>query len=151
MVDVSLVTAITSEQSTKEYSMIELQPSSFEDWELIEYNAEYVSLHLLEQIDVINEKYSFPVLINQTNIVYLKPTQSFRWHFVKLGRSTVVTIKPMPLTAASFVVCFFCCFFFAQIRMFLVVKANKIQKTHTQNTKDKANVISLQWILYQAM
>ena len=98
LVAVSFVSSTTSYATTQTYDSVSLKPSSYEDWEIIQYNSEYVRDHLLEQIDVINDRDSFPLYIGDIK-VHLQSNMEFRWGFVKLGRDTTIDIKPLKRSA----------------------------------------------------
>lgn len=98
LISVTFVSSTTSYSTTQLYESVSLKPSSYEDWEIIQYNSEYVRDHLLEQIDVINDKDRFPIYIGDIK-VHLQANMKFRWGFLKLGRDTTIDIMPLKRTA----------------------------------------------------
>ncbi|ETO17548.1 hypothetical protein RFI_19775, partial [Reticulomyxa filosa] len=99
-VEVTSVTSTTSQSTTQTYSSVPLEPLSYEDWEIIQYNGEFITHNLLEQIDVVNDSFPFPLHIGDTK-VYLKSSHRFRFGFVKLGRTTTIDIKPLSKTTSA--------------------------------------------------
>ena len=68
LVSVTLVSSTTSYATTQSYDSVSLKPSSYEDWEIIQFNSEYVRDHLLEQIDVVNDRDAFPIYIGDIKV-----------------------------------------------------------------------------------
>ena len=94
VVSATAVSSTTAFSSRQLYSSVSLRPSSASDWEIIEFNADFVRSHLLEQVDVINDKDAVPVFIGDTR-VHLECNMRLRWGFVKLGPDTLIDIKPL--------------------------------------------------------
>ena len=94
LVSVSAVSATTAFSSRLLFDSVSLRPLSFGDWEIVQFNAEFVRDHLLEQIDVLNDKDAFPLFIGDIR-VHLQCNMALRWGFLKLGRDTKIDIKPL--------------------------------------------------------